>query len=106
MIARLWRGVVAVDKAEAYVRYLADFGFRDYRMYAGHIAAYLLQRRVEGRVHVLLISFWESREAIAAYAGDDIERAHYYAYDLECLIDPARNVEHYEVCSADSLPRI
>ena len=32
-----------------------------------------------------------------AYAGTDIEQAHYYPYDLECLIDPPRNVEHYEV---------
>jgi hypothetical protein len=31
------------------------------------------------------------------YAGPDIERAHYYPYDLECLIDPELGVAHYEV---------
>ena len=35
-----------------------------------------------------------------AYAGPDIERAHYYPYDLECLIDPEVGVVHYEVVHA------
>lgn len=97
MIARVWRGVVPIEKAEAYLRYLVDFGFRDYQSYPGNRAVHLLRRTEEARVHFFLLSFWNSREAIMAYAGADIEQAHYYPYDLECLIDPARNVEHYEV---------
>jgi hypothetical protein len=53
-------------------------------------------------VHFLLLSFWESRQAIVAYAGVDIAKPHYYAFDLECLIDPAPNVEHYDVPSNPS----
>lgn len=52
------------------------------------------------RVHFLLISLWQSREAIQAYAGPDIERARYYDYDRECLVDPEPNVTHYEVVLA------
>jgi heme-degrading monooxygenase HmoA len=95
-IARVWRGVVPMEKAEAYFRYLNDFGFRDYRPHAGNRGTYLLRRREDARMHFLLLSFWESRQAIVAYAGADIAKAHYYDYDLECLIDPAPNVEHYE----------
>ena len=51
----------------------------------------------EVRVQVLLLTFWESRQAIAAYAGVDFAKAHYYAYDLEALIDPPPNVGDYEV---------
>ena len=98
MVARVWRGVVPIEKAEAYSRYLVDFGFRDYQTYPGNRAAHLLRRTEEARVHVLLLSFWSSRKAISAYAGAQIEQAHYYPYDRECLIDPALNVEHYEVC--------
>lgn len=99
-IARVWQGVVAVEKAEAYFRYLADFGFRDYQPYADNRGIHLLRRREEARMHFLLLSFWGSRQAIVAYAGADIAKAHYYAYDLECLIDPAPSVEHYEVLPA------
>ena len=45
-------------------------------------------------------------EAIAQYAGADIDQAHYYSYDLECLIKPALNVEHYKVLSGIWLPGV
>jgi len=97
-IARVWRGFVAIEKAEAYFRYLTDFGFRDYQTHAGNRGIHLLRRTEESGMHFLLLSFWESRQAIVAYAGTDIAKAHYYPYDLECLIDPPLHVEHYEVC--------
>jgi heme-degrading monooxygenase HmoA len=97
MIARVWHGVVPIEKGEVYFRYLLDFGFRDYQKYAGNRGIHLLRRTEEAQMHFLLLSFWESRQAIVAYAGADIAKAHYYAYDLECLIDPPLNVEHYEV---------
>ena len=99
MIARVWHGVVPREKAEGYARYLADSdrGIRDYQGTAGNRGAYLLRRAEADRVHFLLISFWESREAIELYAGEDIEKARYFPYDLECLIDPEATVTHYEV---------
>jgi len=105
MIARLWHGVVPMEKAEGYARYLSDSerGVRDYRGTPGNRGAYLMRRTVGERVHFLLISLWESRDAIRAYAGPDIEQARYFPYDLECLIDPATHVTHYEVV-ATSVP--
>jgi heme-degrading monooxygenase HmoA len=88
MIARVWRGVATIENAAAYSRYLADFGFPDYQAYPDHCGVHLLRRTEGARVHFLLLSFWNSREAIAGFAGADIERAHYYPYDLECLINP------------------
>jgi heme-degrading monooxygenase HmoA len=104
MIARVWQGVVHIEKAEVYSRYLADFGFRDYETYTGNLGIYLLRHSKGSQVHVLLLSFWTSREAIVGYAGADIEQAHYYPYDLECLIRPAPNVEHYKVLSGTWVP--
>jgi heme-degrading monooxygenase HmoA len=96
-IARVWRGAVPIEKADGYFPYLFDFGFRDYQAYDGICAVYLLRRTEEAQVQFLLLSFWTSRESIVAYAGANIEKARYYPYDLECLIDPAPNVEHYEI---------
>jgi heme-degrading monooxygenase HmoA len=102
MIARVWHGVVPAEKAEGYGRYLAesDRGVRDYRRIPGNRGVCLLRRAEGGRVHFLLLSFWDSREAIQAYAGPEIERARYFPYDLECLVDPEPNVAHYEVLVA------
>jgi hypothetical protein len=99
MIARVWEGAVLLDKAEPYGRYLADSdrGVRDYRQIPGNRGVWLMRRWQGDRVRFLLVSLWESREAIAAYAGDDIDKARYFPFDLECLIDPPVEVEHWEV---------
>ncbi len=99
MIARVWHGVVPLEKADGYGKYLAesDRGVRDYWRVPGDRGVSLL-RRVQGdRVHFLLISLWDSREAIEGYAGPDIERAQYFPYDKECLLEPEPQVAHYEV---------
>ena len=99
MIARVWHGVVPLAKADAYERYLAesDRGIEDYRKVPGNRGATLMRRDEGDRVHFLFISLWESREAIAVYAGADIDKAQYFPFDLECLIDPEPNVAHFEV---------
>ncbi len=99
MIARVWHGVVPAEKAEGYAEYLAhsDLGVRGYQAIRGNRGAALL-RRAEGQVvHFLLISYWESASAVREYAGPDMERAQYFTYDLECLVDPEPTVAHYEV---------
>jgi hypothetical protein len=69
----------------------------------GNLGVCLL-RRVEGdRVRFLLVSLWDSREAIGEYAGPDVERARYFPFDLECLVDAEANVAHYDVLVASGL---
>ena len=102
MIARVWHGKVRADRAEAYARYLSDSdrGVADYARTPGN-RGFVLLRRSEGEfVRFELISFWDSREAIAAYAGSDIEKAQYFPFDLECLVDPEPSVAHCEVLRA------
>jgi heme-degrading monooxygenase HmoA len=104
MIARVWEGTLPIERADAYGRYLAGFGVEDYRKVAGNQGVSLLRQDVAGRAHFLLISYWTSRAALEAYAGPDIDKAHYYAYDLECLIDPSPTVRHFEVVANTAAP--
>jgi heme-degrading monooxygenase HmoA len=99
MIARVWHGVVPSGKAAGYADYLAnsDRGVRDYRAIRGNRGVSLLRRDEGERVHFLLISYWESADAIREYTGPDMEKAQYFEYDLECLVTPEPNVMHYEV---------
>jgi len=103
MIARVWHGVVPIGKADAYGAYLSDSdrGVRDYRRVPGNRGVHLLRRTDGNRVHFLLISLWDSRRAIEGYTGPDVERARYFPFDLECLLEPEPDVAHYEVLVAD-----
>lgn len=99
MIARVWHGVVPMEKADGYARYLTDseLGVRAYRAIRGNRGVSLLQRAEGERTHFLLVSYWESPEAVREYTGPDMDRAQYFEYDLECLEDPELRVAHYEV---------
>ena len=50
-----------------------------------------------GRAEIVTVSLWESRSAIEAFAGQDIEQAVFYPEDDRYLIDRDLTVRHYEV---------
>ena len=53
-------------------------------------------RRVDDRAEFVTLSFWESRDAIVGFAGEDIERAVFYPEDDRFLVSRESHVEHYE----------
>lgn len=69
MIARIWRGVVPEAKATAYLEYLRATGLEEYGATAGNKGVQVLIRIEDGRAELLLLSPWESWEAIRAFAG-------------------------------------
>lgn len=97
MIARLWHGAVPESRGDAYLEYLERTGLPDYRATPGNRGVQVLRRNEDGRTHFLLVTLWESWDAIRAFAGDDLERARYYPEDAEYLLELEPRVTHYEV---------
>ncbi|MDH5829051.1 hypothetical protein QFW80_00740 [Luteimonas sp. M1R5S18] len=99
MIARTWHGRVAGAQADAYHAYLLRTGLGDYASTPGNRGVQVL-RRTEGEItHFLLITLWDSLDAIRAFAGPDYERARYYPEDDDYLLEREPFVTHYEVLS-------
>lgn len=97
MIARTWHGAVRSEDAERYHQYLLNTGLRDYERTLGNRGVHVL-RRVDGDVaHFLLLTLWESWDAIRAFAGNDPEKARYYPEDERFLLELEPTVTHYEV---------
>ncbi len=103
MIVRIWHGVTAAAKSDAYLDYLEVTGVPDYRATEGNQGVYVLRRIEDDRAHFLTVSFWESMGAIEGFAGSDPERARYYPEDREFLLDFEPTVEHYEVMAGPRL---
>lgn len=97
MIARIWRGATAARDAQDYVEYLHQTGFSEFRSVPGNRGAYGLRRITGDKAEFLVISLWESEEAIRRFAGDDIEQAVFYPEDDRFLIERENRVSHYEV---------
>ena len=97
MIARIWHGAVPAAKADEYLRLMHDVAIPDYRRIPGNTGAYAL-RRFEGDVaHFIMLTFWDSMQAISRFAGEDVEAAKYYDFDRDFLIELEPTVKHYEV---------
>jgi heme-degrading monooxygenase HmoA len=97
MIARTWHGVVPIEKADAYHAYLFRTGVPDLRATPGNLGVHVLRRGEATHAHFFMISWWASREAIRAFAGQDVERARYYPEDAAYLVELEPNVTHYDV---------
>jgi heme-degrading monooxygenase HmoA len=97
MIARTWRGATKAQDAEAYLEYLHRTGLAEYRKTAGNRGVLGLRRILKDRAEFLLVSLWDSKEAIRQFAGDDIEKAVFYPEDERFLVERDEHVAHYEV---------
>ena len=101
LIARVWRGETLATQADAYLAFLHRSGLRDYRQTPGNCGV-LVERQIIGdRARFVLTSFWESFDAIRAFAGDEYERARYYPEDDEFLLTREQFVSHGEVLFHD-----
>src|SRR3954469_16497278 len=78
MIARIWRGSVRTDDADEYAQYIRDTGFAEYARTAGNRGAWMLRRDEGDETEFVTLSMWESRDAIGAFAGEEIEAAVLY----------------------------
>ena len=102
VIARIWHGRVPADMAYTYHVYLLKTGVADYRATPGNRGVYVMRRVEEQVAHFELLTFWDSVEAVKAFAGDDHERARYYPEDDEFLLERESHVTHLDVLYSSS----
>lgn len=97
MIARTWRGWTRARDVEPYVEYLRETGVKELRRTPGNRGVFVLTRIDGDRAEFQVISFWESMDAVRAFAGDDERVAVFYPDDDRFLVDRERRADHYDV---------
>jgi hypothetical protein len=97
MIARRWVGRVPSHRSEAYLGYLRRTGLADLAATPGNLGITVLRRTIGDVTSFELTSYWESTEAIRAFAGEDISLARYYPADADFLLELPERLEHWEV---------
>jgi heme-degrading monooxygenase HmoA len=102
MIARVWRGATRAADGNAYLEYLDRTGHAEYRRIAGHRRTITLRRIDDERARFVVLSFWDSLDAIRAFAGADVERAVFYPEDDRYLVEREDRVAHFDVVFEDS----
>ncbi len=76
MIARVWRGVARPGEAgKAYLAHLTGKVLPGAAAIPGHRGAEVVQRSTEGGTEFVVTTYWDSMEAVRAFAGERTERA-------------------------------
>jgi len=95
-IIRVWRGHTLDAKADEYQRYLVASGIPRIRATDGNRGYSILRRSEGGRTEFVVISRWESLDAVKRFAGADYDKAVILEKDREYLLGVDEKVLHYE----------
>lgn len=97
--ARVWRGHVASKDAKAYGKYLDEQGVQEIRKIAGNLGVEMWRRLAGVKTAFVVVSYWESQEAIENFTGPDWEKVRPLPDDAKYLVAPPATVEHYDIVS-------
>ena len=97
MISRQWRCLTQRDRAQEYVAHLRSETFPALRNIRGFIDASIHSRPLGSGIEFLVVTRWESLDAIARFAGADLEVAVVPDKAAALMIEYDRRARHYEV---------
>ncbi len=108
MIAREWKCLCPARHRDGFLLHLERPGVREARETKGYKGHLVLERLEDnglgpgsGSVEIGLTTFWDSWEAVRAFAGEDMHRAVLYPGDERYEIIPDKHVRHYAVLGQD-----
>jgi heme-degrading monooxygenase HmoA len=100
VVVRSWKGWTRAEDADVYVDYMNETGVAGLSGTPGNLGVQMW-RRIDGdRAEFVVVSYWESRDAIKAFAGDDIGVAVFYPEDERYLVERELVVTHYDVVAS------
>jgi heme-degrading monooxygenase HmoA len=109
MIARLWSARTTQQLQSAYLEYFEQRVLPELRAVPGYVSAQALATPVGPSVaepsgtyvEILILTVWKSFDAIAAFAGPDIESAVVHPAAAALLIEFDRRVRHFTLAISD-----
>ena len=97
MIIREWRGRASSSQVHAYPKHFREKVIPELRDITGFAGAQLGRRRLGDKIEFLVLTRWQSMDAIRAFAGMDVEKAVVEPDAVAALVEFDSRVRHYEV---------
>jgi heme-degrading monooxygenase HmoA len=97
MVARIWHGRTSADKSDEYRQYLFDVGVKKIATLPGNRGVQMMMNKTADEGEFMVVSYWDSIDAIKGYAGENYTRVHDLSRDKDFLIDPETLVRHFEL---------
>ena len=97
MIARMWRGFALPEKADDYVQHLQMSVLPELRQIDGFQGVYLMRQDSSKDVEFIVLTLWESMDAIHKFAGENAEVAVVAPAAQALFREYDSTVKHFEV---------
>ena len=97
MISRQWQGLAKQSQADKYIEHLRHETFPKLEEIPGFVNASILRRTVPSGVEFLIVTIWESIDAIKGFAGTDVETAVVPPNVQEMMVEYDNRVRHYQI---------
>lgn len=97
MIARIWKARATRERVGEYASYFQTTVVPELKAIHGYKGATLLHGERDQAIDVTVITWWESLDAVRAFAGEAIETAVVHDSAARMLIDFDRTVTHHTV---------
>lgn len=97
MISRRWRALAKSEEADNYVRHLQNDTFPQLSQIPGFVSASILRRPIADGVEFLIVTKWQSMDAIRQFAGESERVAVVPPAVQTMMVEYDTVVEHYEI---------
>jgi len=97
MISRHWRGIAKSEEAVHYIHHLRNDTFPKLARIDGFIKASILRRSTAEGTEFLVVTIWQSVEAIRQFSGESEQTAVVPPEVQAMMVDYDREVAHYEI---------
>jgi len=107
VILRRWSATIRTADRETYVDYVLRTGAGEYAETDGNLGYQILLRDLDdATTQITTLSWWDSMDAIRAFAGPEPDLARYYPEDDRYLLERPELVEHHTVAAGATPPGI
>ena len=97
-VARIWRGKTAPHNADVYASYLYEHGVRKLESLGARGVQMFREDRPQDS-YFMVISYWDTREAMTRWAGEDPGKIRHLERDAEYLLELPTSVQILQVMS-------
>ncbi|MBA3716141.1 MAG: antibiotic biosynthesis monooxygenase [Pyrinomonadaceae bacterium] len=102
IISRHWKGIAKPDEEENYINHLRQDTFPKLRGINGFIEAFILRKTTDRGVEFLIVTHWQSMEAVRQFAGEAAGVAVVPLAVQAMMVEYDEEVAHYEIVGGES----
>ena len=100
MIERHWKGIAKTGDADRYIAHLMKDTFPKLSSMSGFIRASVLRNETDKGVEFLVVTVWESLDAIKQFAGNTFDIAVVPSVVQQMMVEFDKTVLHYELAAS------